>query len=147
MWQLPSKLVKTLRLDRAPRRRLFIATGTVMMIALMLKASGYSRTIERLSCRRGPVEPTSDRNDPAKIVENHAWAVRAVGETLPWATCLPRSVALWWLLARRGIDTEIQFGVRRGDEDFTAHAWVEWHDQTVSDAIDPREVYTPLSAG
>jgi hypothetical protein len=147
MWQLPSKLIKALRLDPGPRRRLFIATGTVTVIAVMLKTAGYSRTIERLSRRHRPVEPKVARDDPAQVIKNHAWAVRAVGETLPWATCLPRSVALWWLLARRRIDTEIQFGVRRGEEDFSAHAWVEWRNQTVSDAIDPREVYTHLSAG
>ena len=64
MWRLPSKLIKALRLDSGSRKRLFVATGSVTMIALMLKGLGYSRTIERLSRRRGEIE-------------------RAVGEALP----------------------------------------------------------------
>jgi hypothetical protein len=147
MWQLPSKLFKALRLDSGPRRRLFLATGTITVIALMLKAFGYSRTIERLSRRVGPEATSIAPEESASTVEKHAWAVRAVGETLPWATCLPRSIALWWLLARRGIETEIQFGVRRGEEDLSAHAWVEWQNESVSDSVDPRTIYTHLNAG
>lgn len=41
------------------------------------------------------------------------------------ANCLERSLALCWLLHRRGIDAELRLGVRRDPEDLAAHAWVE----------------------
>jgi hypothetical protein len=41
------------------------------------------------------------------------------------ATCLERSLALWWLLARHGVATQLRIGVRKAGEKFEAHAWVE----------------------
>jgi hypothetical protein len=40
-------------------------------------------------------------------------------------TCLERSVGLWWLLRRHGVEAEIQIGARKDGERFEAHAWVE----------------------
>ena len=40
-------------------------------------------------------------------------------------TCLHRSLALWWLLRRRGFDSSLRLGMRRHDGRFEAHAWVE----------------------
>ena len=48
-------------------------------------------------------------------------------------TCLHRSLALWWLLERRGFDSRLQFGARKRDGVFEAHAWVEHGGLVVSD--------------
>ena len=40
-------------------------------------------------------------------------------------TCLERSLALWWLLARKGIATQLRIGTRKSGDKFEAHAWVE----------------------
>jgi len=142
-----SRILKALRLEPERRRRLFVAGAAVTLIAVMLKRIGYSRTISRLSRRLPPPEETADEAaSTSRTIERDAWAVRAAGENLPWGSCLPRSVALWWLLARQSIVTEIQFGVRHGDDDFSAHAWVEWRQRTISDLVDPRELYSHLGA-
>lgn len=49
----------------------------------------------------------------------------AARRTLGGATCLEQSLALWWLLGRRGIASELRVGVRKDGEKFEAHAWVE----------------------
>lgn len=142
-----SRILKVLRLEPERRRRFFVAAAAVTLIAVMLRGFGYSGTISRLSRRLPRPEETADEAaSTSHRIERDAWAVRAAGENLPWGSCLPRSVALWWLLARQSILTEIQFGVRRGDDDFSAHAWVEWRQRTISDPIDPRELYTHLGA-
>lgn len=41
------------------------------------------------------------------------------------ATCLRQSLALWWLLKRRGINTQLRIGVRKEGGALQAHAWVE----------------------
>ncbi len=52
--------------------------------------------------------------------------VRAAARHSPGhPTCLEESLALWWLLGRRGIDSELRIGVRKQGEKFEAHAWVE----------------------
>ena len=50
------------------------------------------------------------------------------------ATCLRQSLALWWLLRRRGIPAELRIGVRKDDGELQAHAWVEHDGQALNDA-------------
>jgi hypothetical protein len=40
-------------------------------------------------------------------------------------TCLSRSLALKWLLARQGIQTVVRLGGAISDGQFEAHAWLE----------------------
>ena len=40
--------------------------------------------------------------------------------------CLKKSLAIWWLLARKNINVELKIGVKNNDEKFQAHAWVEF---------------------
>jgi len=42
------------------------------------------------------------------------------------ANCLKQSLLLWWVLAKRGISSEIKFGVQKdSNQSLGAHAWVE----------------------
>lgn len=61
------------------------------------------------------------------------WAAR-----LHWPpkTCLPRSLTLRWMLARRGIDSRLRIGVRRVQADILAHAWIELAGQPVGETPD-----------
>lgn len=44
----------------------------------------------------------------------------------PWRkTCLTRSVVLYHLLRRSGVPVELCIGVRRANQEFAAHAWLE----------------------
>ena len=52
------------------------------------------------------------------------------------AACLSRSLTLWWLLRRRGIESQLRLGVRKGEQGLDAHAWVELAGQVVNDAAD-----------
>jgi hypothetical protein len=58
-----------------------------------------------------------------------------VARNIPWdlATCLPRSLTLWWLLRRRGIESELRLGVRKDGDSIVAHAWVECEGEVVGD--------------
>jgi len=49
----------------------------------------------------------------------------AVRNSLGHPTCLEESLALWWLLRRQGIGSDLRVGVRKDGEKFEAHAWVE----------------------
>jgi hypothetical protein len=40
-------------------------------------------------------------------------------------SCLAKSLALWWLLGRQGIPSQLRVGIRKESEKFAAHAWVE----------------------
>lgn len=49
----------------------------------------------------------------------------AAGHGLTRVRCLQRSLVLWCLLERNGIDSEIRYGARKEDGQLQAHAWVE----------------------
>lgn len=49
------------------------------------------------------------------------------------AACLPRSLALRRFLGRYGIESRLRLGMRKTDEGWTGHAWVEHAGQVVGD--------------
>jgi len=51
-------------------------------------------------------------------------------------TCLPQSLALWWLLRRHGIEANLRIGVKSVDSGLEAHAWVELQGQPLNDDLD-----------
>jgi len=59
-------------------------------------------------------------------------------------TCLHRSLVLWWLLRRRGIEAALTFGARMDGGQFHAHAWVELLGRPLNDVDDVRTRYQPF---
>jgi len=60
------------------------------------------------------------------------------------ASCLEQSVALLWLLGRRGIPARLRIGVRKEHEELEAHAWVELGGVVLNDSADVGERYRPF---
>ena len=64
------------------------------------------------------------------------------GRKVVGALCLGRSLLLWFLLRRRGMDAELVVGTTSPRDDaWMAHAWVELDSVPVNDAADVREHY------
>lgn len=59
-------------------------------------------------------------------------------------TCLVQSLALWWLLRRQGIQSDLRFGVRKEGNRVEAHAWIELLGLSLTDAGDVHERFTTL---
>lgn len=68
----------------------------------------------------------------------------AVHSPLPGA-CLPRSLTLMYVLARRGIATELRLGARIAGTGFEAHAWVEHDGIALNDPANLRAGYAVLT--
>jgi len=108
------------------RRLLFLLMLLQPMISLGLRLRGY-RTM------RGWLERHSEhRNVRAATQEDLAAAQRTAelaaiaGRRGPVATtCLRQSLAVFWLLRRRGLRPELKFGVDRVGATADMHAWVE----------------------
>ena len=106
-------------------------------IGAALHLLDYQRTCELL--RRGiPEHATGNRGvDQESDIERAQRIARLVGiaanDGLYRATCLRQSLALWWLLRRRGMAAELRIGVRKDGDGFHAHAWVELEDQALND--------------
>ena len=62
------------------------------------------------------------------------------------ANCLEQSLVLCWLLARKGIESELRFGARKEDVRLEAHAWVECCGVPLNEAADVHEQFRPFEA-
>lgn len=60
------------------------------------------------------------------------------------ATCLRRSILVWYFLREQGVQSVIRFGVRMNEHQLEAHAWVEYHGQVLNDSPQIHERYTAL---
>lgn len=69
----------------------------------------------------------------------------ASNRTLLHPTCLQQSIYLWWLLASRGLSANLRVGVRKKNDRFEAHAWIEFRGRVLNDTADVTSRYTPLA--
>ena len=122
MWQ---KLKRFSALSRTARGQFLRAAALLPLIALSLRLRGFRKTqvfLERFIFL--PLQETSvSDSERADLTSRMVRA--AARRTLGRATCLEESLALWWLLARQGVGSDLRIGVRRNGESFEAHAWVD----------------------
>ncbi|QGZ93384.1 lasso peptide biosynthesis B2 protein [Terricaulis silvestris] len=110
--------------------RLLLARLVVLLalIGTSLRVIGYSKTRASLERLSSPHSDTlnSDATNAEAIGRIARLVSIAANHGLYRAKCLPQSLALWWLLRRRGTRAELRFGVRRERDELDAHAWVEF---------------------
>jgi hypothetical protein len=100
---------------------LLIGIRTAM---LLLRYPTLNRLMDR-PVRDVPVDPAAETRV--------TWAIQAIGRRVgPLTTCLGMAMAARLLLARRGIASDVRFGVGRDvDSTFRAHAWLECQGRVV----------------
>ena len=129
------------------RRLLHRAFFALPLVALGRRLFGMRRLQEFL------VRTAAGRRLPsAGDARSAAGLVAAAAGRLPLVTptCLERSLALWWLLRRRGHEVELYVGVRPLADGVEAHAWVESGGEVLNDRGDVKErfaaFHNPLEA-
>jgi hypothetical protein len=158
----PRHLRAFLSLPRGERRLLLLAVLGLPATAVLLRLLGFNRCyagLRRLVRPRPVIEPAPNMLRAYRI----ARLVRlANGRLPPKANCLQRSLVLWTLLRRHGVDSDLRIGVRKErlpfappaanarlqdlvrlqpDAHFEAHAWVEWQGVVLNDTPTVRQRY------
>ncbi|MEP6714932.1 MAG: lasso peptide biosynthesis B2 protein [Terriglobia bacterium] len=59
-------------------------------------------------------------------------------------SCLVRSLALWAMLRKRGIETELRVGMRKREGRVEGHAWLEFQGQALNEAESVIATYSAL---
>jgi Transglutaminase-like superfamily len=97
------------------------------LVRWSLRLRGYGKTFTTLQ-RRIQFQARETKSKPASREEAQATCrmVRAaLHYSLTQFTCLEESLTLWYLLRKQGIPACLRIGVRKENEKFEAHAWVE----------------------
>ncbi|MFZ4812311.1 MAG: lasso peptide biosynthesis B2 protein [Ilumatobacteraceae bacterium] len=123
------------------RQWLWVVEASVVVPAVQLSLTrrGFKTTVARLARR-------SDRVAASTFTAHRdmALSVRLVADRpIVGSVCLGRSLSLWFMLRRRGVDADLIIGADppRDSGMLAAHAWVEVGGVPVNDAPDVRERY------
>jgi hypothetical protein len=141
MQRLTHKLSKFLALP-APDRSIFLAAMALLpLFWIGLRVLGLQRLQARL--QRKPLRVANPL--PADELQRLGQLVNsATHHALGPANCLTRSLYLWWLLRRRGIDSQLRIGVRLTEGKLDGHAWVEYAGIPVNDRADVSADFAPF---
>lgn len=106
---------------------LFLRAAVLLpLVSLSLRWRGF-RTTQGALQRFLP--NTNQEQSSEKIRERAALTAHLVNSAdrhgIVHPSCLAKSLTLWCLLGRQGIDSRLRIGVRKKQEKFEAHAWVE----------------------
>jgi len=82
--------------------------------------------------------------NPERLYQLVRWA--SLLHLLPMA-CLERSLALQWMLRRRGVNAQLEIGAHKVSEGISAHAWVEVNGQVVGESEEISERFKVLEPG
>lgn len=140
-----SRLSKLRQLSSSERRLLLAALAMLPAIALGVRVLGLRRLQVALAWVAPHVADAANAERACADAGSVARLVDVAGRHGPYkATCLPRSLALQWLLRCRGIETALRVGVRKTPTAIAAHAWIEHEGVPLIDTHDVHERFAPF---
>jgi len=112
------------------RIRVIESAITLIAIKLMLLVIGFARTYALLHWRVRDLSTTTEPD--TTTLDASARSIVAAAILIPGRIeCLEQSLALWYLLRRRGVAVELTFGMRQFP--FGAHAWVTYRGEPLNE--------------
>jgi len=142
MQRLARNLSRFLALS-APERRTFLSAITLLpLFWIALRVLGLQWLQTRL--QRTPLRPATTLT-PDEIARLGTLVNSAAHHAIGPANCLTRSLYLWWLLRRHGVDSQLRIGVRLTGGVLDGHAWVEYAGVPVNDRPDVSADFAPFA--
>jgi len=124
--QMWARLRRFSALPRAAKMDFVRASLLLPLIRMSLRLRGFRATQKSLQLRIGRGVAALSESAAADETKQTCRMVFAAARYSPISvTCLERSLVLWWLLARRGMATQLRIGARKSGKKFEAHAWLE----------------------
>jgi hypothetical protein len=123
------------------------ARGIFLRAALLLPLISISLRMRGFGATQGTLQrlfpsPKKETIGSRRYAELTARMVRtAVHHGVGHPTCLEESLALWWLLGRRGIASQLRIGIKKDSPKFEAHAWVELGGAPLNEPETPHQHY------
>jgi hypothetical protein len=136
-----SRWARWRKLPPRERRETLLAAGLIPFAAASVRIVGVDRTLNTLA---GRPESAAAVVDPS-VAREAARAVARAAHNAPYrGNCLSRSIALMWLLRRRGLAADLRFGARMRERNLEAHSWVEHGGIVLNDTQNVTQRFSPF---
>jgi Transglutaminase-like superfamily len=131
-----------------PAQKLFLqALALLPLVSLSLRWSGFRTTQTALQKIIPSPLPEQNPDDVSRRIALTAHMVNAAGRHGVFhPSCLAKSLTLWWLLGRQGIDARLRIGIRKEKDNFEAHAWVEREGTALNEPEEHHRHYAAFDA-
>lgn len=135
--------------ELSPQERWLLLHAAVLLplVAVVRRVTSFKR-LQALAACLMPLEQNGDYSKRGRldIARRCARSVQiAANNGMFRPNCLERSLVLWGLLRRQGIDGRIVIGARKVKGQFEAHAWVEVQGTVLNDFADVGERFAVLT--
>jgi hypothetical protein len=115
----------------------------LLVVDLLLRSRPYPR-VQQFVGNRYQVRQAIPSGQAWEIIRRHQRLVLlAARYHLTRMGCLRQALALKWMLGAQGIPTELRFGARKTEEQFLAHAWLEYEGRSI-ELTNGSESFKPL---
>lgn len=140
--------VRFCNLSGRERRDFFRALLFLPIVAAWLRVSTFRSIQRNLEDWHKDAVLTNQRDDSRALAESQS-ASRMLDAAsrrgIVRGNCLSRSIALCWLLRRRGLPAQLRIGARKIGNQLEAHAWVEVAGRAINDSDDVQTRYAPFA--
>jgi hypothetical protein len=117
----------------------------LLVIDLLLRTRPYPHVNKFMENQRKIREEIPSGQAWETIRRTQRLVILAARNHLYRMQCLRQALVLKGILGAKGIFTELRFGVNKTEEQFLAHAWLEYEGQSI-DLTDRHVNYKPLKA-
>jgi hypothetical protein len=144
MWE---KLRRFSALEPAARSLFLRAMILLPLVSLSLRWRGFRATQTSL---QGLISMANPEKGTVPLPGRTTLTARLVNSAdrhgLVPSSCLAKSLTLWWLLDRQGIESHLRIGIRKENDKFEAHAWVEREGLALNEPDDHHRHYAAFDA-
>ena len=124
-------LFKQIRRLSYPNKWLFLkGLFLAVFLRVCFKISNFKKTLAFFS--RFKTGKTVSQNESNEVRRYHHLITLTYGFGPSVVNCLSVSTAYWWLMKRRGIATDLKFGMKKDNEKLLAHAWLEYNGEPLT---------------
>ncbi len=131
-----------------PAQKLFLQSLALLpLVSLSLRWRGFRATqtaLQKIIPNRLPEQTPDHASRRIALTAHMVNAADRHGLLHP--SCLAKSLTLWWLLGRQGIEARLRIGIRKEKDNFEAHAWVEREGTALNEPEEHHRHYAAFDA-
>ena len=140
-----SRFKKFLVLSGADKITFMVALCGLPGVYLNLRRFGFKNYLARL--QHIPLAAVPPDIETSSVPAQISYLVNSAARLLfRREACLERSILLWSLLRRRGIESELKIGVVTEDSTMRAHAWIEIDGEPINEPPDTNQRFTAFES-